>query len=235
MRVFLHLQYDGSDFYGLQIQPDKPTILGELERILAVLGIKQRVVASGRTDKGVHATMQICHIDLPPFWSDTLKLQTVLNTMLPKAIHVKKIYKVPPHLHARYSVKKRTYRYLFRTTPPSVFESRYISYLPTAEFTTIKQNIQLFEGRWDFSYFIKTGTSTSSTIRTIYKAFAYNYKGVMVLHFEAEGFLRTQIRFMVAALVTLKKEQLQNMLTLREKYNIKPAPPNGLFLAKIKY
>jgi tRNA pseudouridine38-40 synthase len=65
------------------------------------------VVASGRTDRGVHATGQVCHIDLPEFWSDLEKLKSALNGMLPPSIHVKKIVAVDESFHARYSAKKR--------------------------------------------------------------------------------------------------------------------------------
>lgn len=71
MRVKLTLAYNGTHYLGSQTQTETPnTILGNLELVLAKLGIKTRVIASGRTDKGVHATAQVCHLDLPTFWSD---------------------------------------------------------------------------------------------------------------------------------------------------------------------
>jgi tRNA pseudouridine38-40 synthase len=92
MRCALTLSYNGTHFLGSQTQKEtKNTILGNLESVLKQLGIHYKVIASGRTDKGVHATGQVCHIELPPFWDDLVKLKRVLNEMLPKALHVESI------------------------------------------------------------------------------------------------------------------------------------------------
>ncbi len=236
MRIALVLSYDGTDFYGSQIQKSNhPTVLGTLQHILEQLNITSPVIASGRTDKGVHATYQVCHLDLPAFWDDTDKLKRVLNTMVPKSLHVKKIFRVSENFHARYSAIKRTYRYIISTKETNPFESRYVTFLPSCDFTTIQQNITLFQGEYDFRYFEKTGSDTTTTIRTVYKAFAYTHKSYIILHYEANGFLRSQIRLMVGALLNLKRQQIIEMLQTTHKYKIKPVPPNGLYLAKIKY
>ena len=236
MRAALHLAYNGTHFLGSQIQKEtKNTVLGELENVLKKLGIEQKAVASGRTDKGVHATMQVCHIDLPPYWSDLQKLKRVLNEMLCDALHVKKIFQVSDDFHARYSAKKRTYRYIIKTTQVNPFESDFITFLQDVNFNRIEKNIALFIGEHDFKYFMKTGSDVKSTTRVIYKAFAYKYKNYIVLHFEANGFLRSQIRLMVGALLTLQKDEILKQLNCTQKYKIKPAPPNGLYLARIKY
>ena len=82
---------------------------------------------------------------------------------------------------------------------------------------------------------MKTGSDINSTTRTIYKAFAYNYHGYVVLYFEANGFLRAQIRLMVGALLHLDAIQIKKQLQCIQKHKLKPAPSNGLYLAKIKY
>ena len=82
---------------------------------------------------------------------------------------------------------------------------------------------------------MKTGSDINSTIRTIYKAFAYKHKDYIVLNFEANGFLRTQIRFMVSALLNLDEKEIKEKLSGKENHKIKPAPCNGLYLTKIKY
>jgi len=236
MRVALHLAYNGTHFLGSQTQKETSnTVLGELENVLQKLGIEQRVVASGRTDKGVHSTMQVCHIDLPPYWNDIKKLQRVLNKMLCDALHVKRINHVKDDFHARYSAKKRTYRYIIKTTQSNPFEKDFVTFLQTIDFEKIEQNIKLFIGEHDFKQFMKTGSDVNSTTRVIYKAFAYKYKEYIVLNFEANGFLRSQIRLMVGALLQLNENEIKEQLTCRKKHKIKPAPPNGLYLSKITY
>jgi tRNA pseudouridine38-40 synthase len=236
MRVKITLAYDGTDFYGSQVQKSNhPTILGELTHVLSILNINAKPIASGRTDKGVHAFGQVCHIDLPPYWQEIHKLQQTLNTLLPKSIHVKKIQKVSKDFHARFSAKKRIYRYIIKRSPSNPFEARFVTFLPTLDFDSLANNIQLFQGTHDFYHFHKTGSEVASTTRTIFTTSAYKHKEYIILFFEADGFLRAQIRLMVGALLQLQPLQIQEMLTKKRYHKIKPAPPQGLYLAKIKY
>jgi len=236
VRCALTIAYNGTPYLGSQVQTQTPhTIFGNIEKVLLQLGIDFRVVASGRTDKGVHATGQVCHIDLPPFWNDLDKLQRVLNEMLPKSISVKSVKKVSSDFHARYSAKKRVYRYILKEGNSNPFLDDFITYKKDINFQQIEKNIRLFIGEHDFTNFMKTGSDINSTLRVIYKAFAYKHKGYIVLNFEANGFLRSQIRLMVDAILNLGVQEIQEQLTLEKNHKIKPAPSNGLYLAKIKY
>ena len=236
MRCALTIAYNGTHFLGSQVQKETAnTIFGQLEKALLKLGINFRVIAIGRTDKGVHATGQVCHIDLPPFWDNLVKLQKVLNEMLPPSIKIIQAKQVDNDFHARYSAKKRVYRYLIKNDDTNPFENDFITCLPNVDFQKIQENIKLFIGEHDFKQFIKTGSDVSSTRRIIYKSFAYKYKNYIVLNFEANGFLRSQIRLMVGALLQLDSEEILEQLVSTHKHKIKPAPSNGLYLAKIKY
>lgn len=236
MRCSLTIAYNGTHFLGSQTQKSSTnTILGNLEKVLSTLGIKDKLIASGRTDKGVHATGQVCHIDLPTFWSDLGKLKLVMNKMLVPSIQVKAIKYVKDDFHARYSAKKRIYRYLIKKEKSNPFLDDFITYDESVDFEKIKINIKSFIGEHDFSNYMKSGSDTKSSIRIIYKAFAYRYKDIIILNFEANGFLRSQIRLMVGALLKLNSTQLKEQLELKSKYAVKPAKSNGLYLAKIKY
>ncbi len=236
MRCALNIAYNGTHFLGSQTQTQtKNTILGNLESVLRQLGINSRAVASGRTDKGVHAIAQICHIDLPHFWTDLKKLQKVLNQMLPKSIKINSIKRVADNFHARYDAKKRAYRYLLKNRTSNPFENDFFTFIKIDNFSKIQKNIKLFEGEHNFKQFIKTGSQVSSTRRIIYKAYAYKHKDLFILKFEANGFLRSQIRLMVGALLQLEASQIQEQLESIKQYKIKPAPSNGLYLSKIKY
>jgi tRNA pseudouridine38-40 synthase len=236
MRCALTIAYNGTDYLGSQTQKSSPnTIMGNLEKILLKLSIDSKIIASGRTDKGVHATGQVCHIDLPAFWSDLDKLKKVLNEMLPTSIQVKHIKEVDNEFHARYSAKKRVYRYIIKDSKSNPFEDNFITFLNSVDFQSIEQNIKLYIGEHDFANYMKTGSDTKSSIREVYKAFAYQYKGYIILNFEANGFLRSQIRLMVGALLKLNEKELEEQLKCKKKYKVKPAPSNGLYLARIKY
>ncbi|MFA7354034.1 MAG: tRNA pseudouridine(38-40) synthase TruA [Sulfurimonadaceae bacterium] len=236
MRCALTLSYNGATYLGSQTQKSsKNTVLGQLEHALHGLNIEFKVVASGRTDRGVHATGQVCHIDLPEFWRDLDKLKSALNNMLPPSIHVKKIQAVDESFHARYSAKKRVYRYIIKEGESNPFEESFVTFLNDVDFADIEKKIKLFCGEFDFKQFIKSGSDIKSTRRVIYRAFAYRHKGFIVLNFEANGFLRSQIRLMVGALFSLSQQQITEQLACKKKYKIKPAKSNGLYLAKIKY
>jgi len=236
MRVALTLEYNGTHFLGSQIQTQTSnTIFGNVEKVLSQLGISSKIIASGRTDKGVHATGQVCHMDLPPFWDDLSKLKRVSNKMLPHAIKIKKIWHVNDDFHARYDAKKRVYRYIIKKGASNPFEDDFVTFLEQFDFKKIQQNIKLFIGEHNFKYFMKTGSDIKTTTRVIYKAFAYKHNGYIVLNFEANGFLRSQIRLMVGTVLKLESNQIKKQLNCEENYKIKPAPSNGLYLAKIKF
>lgn len=236
MRCALTIAYDGATYLGSQTQKSsKNTILGQLEHVLKQLNIDFKVIASGRTDRGVHATGQVCHIELPEFWSDLQKLKSAINKMLPPSIHVKKIKAVDDDFHARYSAKKRVYRYIIKEGETNPFEESFVTFLDDVDFADIEKNIKLFCGEFDFKQFMKSGSDIKSTVRVIYRAFAYRHKGFIILNFEANGFLRSQIRLMVGALLTLNSSEITEQLTCKKKYKIKPAKSNGLYLTKIKY
>ncbi|MDD3060316.1 MAG: tRNA pseudouridine synthase A, partial [Sulfurimonas sp.] len=163
MRVALTLAYNGTSFLGSQTQSETSnTVLGKLESVLSLLGISSRAIASGRTDKGVHATGQVCHIDLPAFWSDIQKLRDVLNQKLPKTIRVTKINAVDPAFHARYSAKKRVYRYIIKQAESNPFEEEFVTFDKNIDFESVAKNIKLFVGEHDFAGFMKTGSDVGS-------------------------------------------------------------------------
>jgi len=130
MRVKAVIAYDGSGYKGFQKQTttDK-TVTAAIEKALRSLQINSSIVGSGRTDAGVHASGQVIHFDLPEFWSDLDKLKLNLNRKLTE-IQFKHISSVSHDFHARFSAKKRLYRYVFKTQKPSIFEQKYISYYP---------------------------------------------------------------------------------------------------------
>lgn len=228
--------YDGTHFFGSQIQSQtKETIFGYFESVLHSLGIQSRVVASGRTDRAVHATGQVCHFDVHEYWSDTKKLRRILNQKLPHSIRIRELKRVDESFHARYSAKRRAYRYIIKVGEVSAFLANYVTFVEHFCLEDIQKKMQLFVGVHDFAAFRKKGSDEKSSIREIYRAFAYEHKGFFVLYFEANGFLRSQIRLMVAALLQLESDEITSRLLCADERALKPASPNGLYLAHIRY
>lgn len=240
MRVKATIAYNGTKFYGSQIQDKKVTVNGTLQNILKSMGIDGKIEASGRTDRGVHATGQVISFDVPEFWSDTDKLKQIMNIKLPSSVHVRKVETASDDFHARYGAIRRVYRYILKEGESNPFEDEFITFVPSLNITLLNEAIKKFTGTHDFKQFHKSGSDNKTTVRTVYKAYAYQHKDVTVLYFEANGFLRSQIRLMVAMLLGINSkkytlEDLQDQLTCKRKISIKPAPSNGLYLAKIFY
>jgi tRNA pseudouridine38-40 synthase len=240
MRVKAVIAYDGSSYQGFQKQTTTDrTVTAHIEKALRSLQINASIVGSGRTDAGVHATGQVIHFDLPEFWSDLYKLKLNLNRKLTE-IQFKHISKVSNDFHARFSARKRLYRYVFKTKKPSIFEQKHISYYPEFDATLLTQALALFEGEHNFDHFHKTGTVTHTTVREIYKTNYIQRDHYHYIYFQANGFLRSQVRMMVEASMLCAREemtlkQLLEQIACQEKHTTKLAPPEGLYLAKIHY
>ncbi len=239
-RVKAVIAYDGSYFQGFQKQKSTPnTVTSSIERTLRSLGIQYPIKGSGRTDAGVHATGQVIDFKVPDFWTDLNKLEFELNRKL-KHISFKHISFVADDFHSRFSAKKRVYRYIFKTTTPSIFEQNHVAYYPAFDKEFLTKALKAFEGEHDFSNFIKTGSITHTNIRHVFKAHYKPYNNYHIIYFEANGFLRSQVRMMVeagmqVALGDLRLKELEEQLELKKRYLTKLAPPEGLYLARIIY
>ncbi|SFV68959.1 tRNA pseudouridine synthase A [hydrothermal vent metagenome] len=240
MRVKAVIAYDGSHYFGFQKQRStNKTITSAVEIALRSLQIHSSITGSGRTDAGVHATGQIIHFDLPEYWKDLTKLKQNLNRKL-QHIQFKYITQTDSNFHARFSAKKRVYRYIFKTQTPSVFEKSYISFYDNFDTQKLEEALACFQGEHDFIYFHKTGSPMHTSIRKIYQAYYIHRKEYHYIYFQANGFLRAQVRMMVAMAMqyaqgkitlNLLKAQLQG----RYKQSTQLAPPEGLYLARIIY
>ena len=241
MRVKITLSYDGSRYLGFQVQnTTKQTVAQDLYDALKSLHIPGKITSSGRTDKNVHATNQVIHIDLPEFWTDTQKLYELLNHKLPLWIRIKYIKEVSEDFHARYSPKKRSYRYLLSTEKTSPFSSAYITYVPQVNMLRIQESLELFLGEHDFKYFQKSGGGNETTVREIFYAKVYAHKDIYVINIKANGFLRSQIRMMIASLLKygegqLSLEKIQEQIDAKHQYSHTLAPAAGLYLTQIHY
>ncbi len=240
-RIKAVIAYDGSSFIGFQRQKQTAqTVQGRLEEALESMGIFTPIVGSGRTDRGVHASGQVIHFDLPSYWvkQPLLKLQNQLNYRL-DGIKIKHISPVSNNFHARYDATKRIYRYCFKSNP-SIFERNYVAKLYIKDTNLLQEALESFIGEHDFSYFLKSGSQTKHNIRRVFRAYYIERKGYSYIYFYANGFLRAQVRMMIysASMVAngeLALKELKEQLTLKRRYTTKLAPPQGLYLARVIY
>lgn len=242
MNCKLVIQYDGCKYFGSQKQPDKVTVESTLQKALKLLNIDSKIIFSGRTDKGVHATGQVININIPEYWKDFIKLKNKLNDILPKSINIRSITQVSEDFHSRFSAKRRSYRYIVSTKPSNPFYDDYITFIDSLDEKKINEAIAYFIGRYDYKNFSKEGSDPNSTIRDVYEAKLYKYKGYYIFKFSSNGFLRSQIRLMVGFLLAISEgkktiEDLKEHLNEKNPKNRfkKPAPSNGLYLSNVIY
>ena len=126
MKYLINLSYDGSKFYGYQIQKNKNTVQGSLEKILSkILDSKIKTTGSSRTDKDVHGLDQYCHFNTSKD-IDVKKLKHSINSMIDESIYIKKIKKVHDDFHARFDVSKKEYIYKINMGEYNPLEKDYV-------------------------------------------------------------------------------------------------------------
>ncbi len=235
------IAYDGSKFLGSQIQKERTqTVANRIKEALEKFNINSKLLFSGRTDKGVHSTGQVISFEVPHFWKDIKKLQNLLNRTLYPSIYIKRVEIVNPSFHPRFDAKRRVYRYIISTQKFSPFLANFVTFVEKIDEERIKKAIKLFEGRHNFEYFKKSGSDVINFEREIFKTDFYKYKNFYIFYFEADGFLRSQIRMMVDFLLKISEKRLTNQdlitqLNRKRLISSNLAKPNGLYLAKIIY
>ena len=177
MRIALCIEYDGSNFSGWQKQNDVESIQGDIEKALESIALeKLDTYASGRTDAGVHALIQIIHFDTIIERPITAWVRGV-NAFLPPSIRVLWAQKVDDTFHARYSASQRHYEYLvYNASMPSALWANKAGWIhDVLDFNKMKEAIDYFKGEHDFSAFRSSECQAKSPIRTITHTSIENY------------------------------------------------------------
>lgn len=240
MNFKITVSYDGFEFNGSQTQPDKSSVEDRILEAFKRLNVDVKIILSGRTDKGVHATGQVFNVHLPEHFHQTQQLKKLLNHHLPLSIRVLNIKAVPLDFHARFSAKKRVYRYVITQNELTPFISRYITHVQMVNVEKIQEAIVEFIGEHDFEYFQKKGSDKLNFHKEVYEAKFYAYKEFYIFKFKANSYLRSQIRLMVGFLLAISqgkhtKEELRQQLKKEKRIHFKPADGYGLYLAKVIY
>ena len=208
MRYLMTFSYDGSNFYGYQVQNNKRTVQGEIENCLTKINgdKKVRIVGSGRTDRGVHAMGQRAHFDFKEI--DVTKLRTSLNKLLPVDIFIKKIEIVPDDFHARFDVKKKEYIYKINMGEYNPLKYNYEYQLNMLlDIEQMKKASKFLIGKHNFKSFTKTDEEKDDYVRTIFNIDFSVCDDILTIKFEGSGFLRYMVRNIVGLLVEKKKKK----------------------------
>lgn len=246
MRYVLLVQYDGTCFSGFQRQKEKRTVQGELERAAAeIFRAPVRVVGSGRTDAGVHARGQVCHLDgttgIP-----AEKLAACFNALLPPDLKVLRSAAAPEGFDCTRSVKKKTYLYTayFSGVPLPLME-RYAARLPVCpDEHRMADAAHLLEGTHDFKAFSATGSSAKTSVRTLYGVSVGAERGpdaaIFRIRVTGNGFLYNMVRILAGELVSIGCgkgiERLKEAFSTGKRELVaKTMPAKGLLLESVDY
>ena len=170
--IKLTIEYDGKDFNGWQKQPDKLNIQGTIEKAIeAVTGEVVELNASGRTDAGVHALGQVANFKTNSY-IPIEKIPIAINTKLKKTIRIINAEEVDGKFHSRLSCKKKTYRYVINNNEvgSSIYRNLECHIPQKLNIPKMKEAAKYFEGEHDFKAFKASGTSSKSSVRTIFNA-----------------------------------------------------------------
>ncbi|WP_461240005.1 tRNA pseudouridine(38-40) synthase TruA [Paucilactobacillus sp. N302-9] len=247
-RYKIEFAYDGTNFAGFQVQPHERTVEQALENAVNKIAKKPNppisVVASGRTDAGVHALAQVAHFDLPYQMGDD-SLRRALNSILPLDILVNQACRVAPDFHARFNAHHKLYRYrVSQGEFVNPFKRNYTGHFKySLNLPLMQQAIQDLVGEHDFTSFVASGSQTKTNVRTIYTAKVVEDKinHEIIFEFEGSGFLYNQVRIMVAVLLEIGSEKrpvddIPKVLRAKDRSRARgTAPASGLYLVKVSY
>lgn len=243
MRYVLEVAYDGTHFCGWQVQSNGRTVQEELNSaVFQAFGEKATVTASGRTDAGVHALAQICHVDLNAEIAGQ-KLADALNQRLPDDVSIIKSAVAPQGFDANRSAKKKTYVYkTYFSSRRNPLYDRYAVWIKGApDLDKMREAAKAFVGEYDFSAYCASGSQVKTTVRRIYSFEIAQEGGFVTFGVCGNGFLYNMVRTLVGTVLwyslgKLSPADIEASLADGDRNKVgKTMPAKGLVLKSVDY
>jgi len=243
MRIALGVEYDGSQFFGWQSQPDGNTVQDALQAALSGIANENiAIIAAGRTDTGVHALEQVVHFDTGVERPLSAWVRGV-NALLPKSIAVLWAHPVPEEFHARFSAQARSYRYLLINRPvrSAVQYGKVGWFHAPLDVEQMREAAQYLLGEHDFSAFRAAECQAKSPFKNLTQLDITRQGDMIIFDLTAGAFLHHMVRNIVGCLVYVGKRKyppqwMQQVLQGRERGLAAPTfAPDGLYLRRITY
>ena len=259
--IKLLIEYDGTNYCGWQRQPNGITIQEIMENTLLKItnppspppskggeegGVSSSkripIIASGRTDSGVHALGQVANFKIDSQMDD-ISFKKAFNSLLPKDIVIKDAVTVEDNFHSQHNAKSKIYRYcILNRSYSSAFDYKY-SWLikQPLDIDAMKEAASFLIGTLDFSSFRSSTCEAKNPVRTLHRLEIENTEDKIFFWFEADGFLKQMVRNIMGTLVYVgngrfKAITMKKILENRNRTSAGPtAPPQGLFLVEVKY
>lgn len=243
MNILIKITYDGTKYYGYQIQKNEKTIEGELTRAVSeTLKKPTKIYSAGRTDKGVHSLGQFAN-----FYAETTidlgNLPRVINYHLPEDISVVSAKKVSNDFHARFSSKKKIYRYIIYNSRyrNALFYNRTYQYPFELNLETMKKSFNYLIGERDFVSFMGRDAIVKDTVRTIYSISISSKNDFLYFDFVGKSFLKNMIRIIMGTAIEIGRGKyppiyMKEVLENKKRKNAGPTVPAcGLYLMNVIY
>jgi tRNA pseudouridine38-40 synthase len=237
------VEYDGTDFCGLQFQTGVRTVAGELERALSLLfGEPVKIGSAGRTDAGVHASGQVVSFRTERAFPEG-RLGLALNGNLPPDVSVRRVDEVADGFSARFDALERTYEYRILNRPlPSAFERRFAHHVHRPfDLEVARRAAADLLGEHDFVAFCGLVPEHGGTVRTVHSIGLDRAGDVIRLRIAGRGFLHRMVRISVGTLAEIATgrrapDDIPAILASKDRRRAGyTAPPNGLCLVGVRY
>jgi tRNA pseudouridine38-40 synthase len=239
----LTLSYDGTDFAGWQTQPGFRTVQETLElAVAAITGVRPNIVASGRTDSGVHAVGQVANFQSGTRLSAD-KLLGAINSKLPDDLVVREASEVHEAFNANKDAIRKRYRYVIRDNRiADPFLRRYHAHCrQPLDATAMARAARVLVGTHDFHSFETEWPNRASSVRTITHLRVNRVGELIWIDVEADGFLYNMVRAIAGTLMNVGRgfwpeSKVAEVLTAMDRRVAGPtAPACGLFLMRVTY
>jgi len=235
------INYDGTDFHGWQIQPSTRTVQGELVKSLhRITQENVNIIASGRTDAGVHAASQVANFHISKYFKPK-KLTRALNGTLPRDIRVLSVEIVDDKFNARFDAVRRFYQYTINKQPVAIGR-HYTYYYPFHLNTELMRTAaQQLLGTHDFTSFCKSKSDVYHHMCSVEKLDVVETDHIIRFDIIANRFLHNMVRSIVGTLLEFgidKKtpQQMQDILKSKDRRAAgENVPPHGLCLVRVDY
>ena len=243
-RYRITVAYDGSHYFGWQVQPHHVTVQAQVEAALARLtGAHTKVHASGRTDQGVHARGQVAHFDLEKGMAPNV-LKKGLNALLPEDIRVRAAAKAPSTFHARRTARGKEYRYFIWNDdvmdPCLRLYSTHVR--RPLDVPAMRAAAAMLVGKHDFAAFTANPNRVvESTVREVTHVKIVKRGKAIVIAAASDGFLYKMVRSICGLLIRVGEgavapEEVRAILASQQRTaRVPTAPPQGLFLWRVWY
>ena len=247
MKYFAKINYLGTAFHGFQVQPELRTVQGELCSALEnTFSAPVKVTGCSRTDAGVHANEFCIKIECDEATVPAEKLPIAVSRFLPPDLSLYYAEECADEFHPRYDVVSK--EYLYRIINRRIFDPFdygrawfYPREITEKHINVMRDAAQHIIGKKDFSAFMSEGSSTEDTVREVFSLDIQKNGDLLEIRVCADGFLYNMVRIIVGTLIEtafgrFKPDDIKDIIESRDRTRAgMTAPPEGLYLNKVKY